>query len=218
MIFVTSLDEEANEELGFDIGAVDYITKPFSIPVVRARVRTHITLKRQADLLEELSNVDALTQIANRRRFDERLDREWQRAIHERTMLSVLLIDIDHFKQYNDHYGHGAGDECLCRVASCLAGSVARPGDLVARYGGEEFVAVLPATGSEAAHVVAERMRSAVRSLEIPHARSSAAPYLTISIGCATSDPPGDGTPQRLTEAADRMLYGSKASGRNRVT
>jgi len=218
VIFVTSLDEEANEELGFNLGAVDYITKPFSIPVVRARVRTHIALKQQADLLEQLSKFDALTQIANRRRFDEMLDQEWRRAVRERTPLSVLLVDIDHFKEYNDHYGHGAGDECLRRVASCLARSVARPTDLVARYGGEEFVVALPATAGEAARLIAERMCSGVRSLDIPHARSSCAPFLSISIGCATSDPSGDGSRQGLVEAADQMLYRSKASGRNRVT
>jgi len=217
VIFVTSLDEEANEELGFNLGAVDYIAKPFSIPVVRARVRTHIALKKQADLLEQLSHVDALTQIANRRRFDEMLDQEWRRAARDRKPLSVLLIDVDHFKDYNDHYGHGAGDECLCRVASCLERGVARSGDLVARYGGEEFVVLLPDTGREAARLIAERLCAGTRGLEIPHAYSSAAAFLTISVGCATADPPGEGAPPRLLEAADRELYRSKAAGRNRV-
>lgn len=218
VIFVTALDEEANEELGFSLGAVDYIAKPFSIPVVRARVRTHIALKKQADQLEQLSHVDALTQIANRRRFDEAFDQEWRRASRDRRPLSVLLVDVDHFKEFNDHYGHGAGDECLHRVASCLAGSVARSGDLVARYGGEEFVALLPDTGAEAARLIAERMCGGVRGLGIPHAHSSAAPCLTISIGCSTADPPGEGAPQRLVEVADQMLYRSKAGGRDRVT
>ena len=130
----------------------------------------------------------------------------------------VFLIDVDHFKDYNDHYGHGAGDECLCRVASCLARSVARSGDLVARYGGEEFVVLLPDTGGEAARLIAERMCSGARELKIPHAHSSAAAFLTISVGYATADPPGEGTPQQLMEAADRALYQSKAAGRNRVT
>jgi diguanylate cyclase (GGDEF)-like protein len=218
VIFVTSLDEETNEELGFNLGAVDYIAKPFSIPVVRARVRTHIALKKQADLLEQLSHVDALTQIANRRRFDEMFDQEWRRAVRDRKPLSVLLIDVDHFKGYNDHYGHGAGDDCLRRVASCLARSAARAGDSVARYGGEEFVVLLPDTRGEAARLIAERMCAGARELEIPHACSSAAAFLTISVGCATADPPGEGTPQRLMEAADRALYRSKAAGRNRVT
>jgi diguanylate cyclase (GGDEF)-like protein len=218
VIFVTALDEETNEELGFNLGAVDYIAKPFSIPVVRARVRTHIALKKQADLLEQLSHIDALTQISNRRRFDEMFDQEWRRAVRDRKPFSVLLIDVDHFKDYNDRYGHGAGDECLCRVASCLARSVARPADLVARYGGEEFVVLLPDTGGEAARGIAERMCAGVRELNIPHACSSAAAFLTISVGCATADPPGEGMPQRLMEAADRALYQSKAAGRNRVT
>jgi diguanylate cyclase (GGDEF)-like protein len=218
VIFVTSLDEEANEELGFNLGAVDYIAKPFSIPVVRARVRTHIALKQQADLLEQLSHIDALTQIANRRRFDEMLDQEWRRAARDRKPLSLLMIDIDHFKEFNDHYGHGAGDECLRRVAACLSRSVARSGDLVARYGGEEFVALLPDTGGEAARGIAERMRCGVRALEVAHARSTAAAVLTISVGCATEDPPGEGAPQRLLEAADKRLYRSKTEGRDRVT
>lgn len=218
VIFVTSLDEAANEELGFNLGAVDYITKPFSIPVVRARVKTHIALKRRTDLLEQLSNMDALTQIANRRRFDEMLEHEWKRAGRERTSLSVLLIDIDHFKDFNDHYGHGAGDECLNRVASCLSRSVLRPGDLVARYGGEEFVVVLPATDAEAARLTAERMCSGVRAMNIPHAFSTTAPFLTISVGCATSANCGEGSPHRLVEAADQNLYRSKESGRNRTT
>ena len=218
VIFVTALDEEANEELGLDLGAVDYIAKPFSIPLVRARVRTHIALKKQADLLEQLSHVDALTQIANRRRFDEAFDQEWRRAKREQKPLSVLLVDIDHFKEYNDHYGHGSGDECLRRVAARLARSVGRPGDLVARYGGEEFVALLPATGGDAAHLIADRMCTDIRALNIAHAHSPVSAFLSISVGCATMDPPAVGTPQRLLDAADRMLYRSKAEGRNRVT
>jgi diguanylate cyclase (GGDEF)-like protein len=218
VIFVTSLDEEADEELGINLGAVDYIARPFSIPVVRARVRTHLALKKQADLLEQLSHVDALTQIANRRSFDQMFEQEWRRERRDWKPLSVLLIDIDHFKEYNDHYGHGAGDECLCRVASCLARSVARPGDLVARYGGEEFVVLLPDTDSKAAMGIAERMCSGVQALDIPHAYSSAAACLTVSIGCATTEPTGENSPSRLIETADRMLYRSKAAGRNRVT
>ena len=217
VIFVTALDEEANEELGFNLGAVDYIAKPFSIPVVRARVRTHIALKKQADLLEQLSNVDALTQIANRRYFDKMFEQEWRRETRDRKPLSVLMIDIDHFKEFNDYYGHGAGDECLRRVAACLARSVARPGDLVARYGGEEFVVLLPDTDTKAAMAIAERICSGIRALNIPHTHSSAAPCLTISIGCATKEPASEYSPQELIETADRMLYRSKAAGRNRV-
>lgn len=217
VIFVTALDEEADEERGFALGAVDYITKPVSIPIVRARVRTHIALKKQADLLEELCRIDALTGIANRRRFDEAYEQERRRALRDGKPLSALLADIDHFKEYNDHYGHGAGDACLARVAAALTSVVSRPGDLVARYGGEEFVAVLPATGEEGARGIAERMCSAVRSLEIPHAHSSAARILTISIGCATSEPGSSDAPAWLLESADRMLYRAKKEGRDRV-
>jgi len=143
---------------------------------------------------------------------------EWRREMRERNPLSVLLIDVDHFKEYNDHYGHGAGDTGLCQVASCLARCVARPGDLVARYGGEEFVVLLSGTGGEGARVIAERMCAGVRALAIPHAHSSAAACLTVSIGYATADPPGEELPARLLETADQMLYRAKAAGRNRVS
>ncbi|MDP2903378.1 MAG: diguanylate cyclase, partial [Methylovulum sp.] len=159
VIFVTAKNTSADEEFGLNLGAVDYITKPFIISIVKARVSTHIRLKQQADLLESLALLDGLTHISNRRRFDETLASEWKRAKRDETPLSLLMIDIDNFKQYNDFHGHGAGDICLQRVAAELSKALSRPGDLVARYGGEEFVVILPDTPLNAALQIAESLR-----------------------------------------------------------
>ena len=218
VIFATAMNSESDEELGLNLGAVDYITKPFVIAIAKARIRNHIRLKQQADLLESLSLLDALTEIPNRRRFDETLALEWKRAMRDATPLSLLMIDIDHFKQYNDHYGHGAGDVCLQKVAAELASGVARPGDLVARYGGEEFVVILPATDSEAARQIAERLRDRIEKLKLPHAYSDTEAVVTISVGAATQAGSSENaTPQLLHDAADKALYMAKNGGRNRV-
>ena len=218
VIFVTARDSAYDEEYGLNLGAVDYISKPYSILVAKARIRNHIQLKKQSDLLEELSHVDALTQIPNRRSFDEALEIEWKRAFRERQCLSIMMIDIDHFKDFNDHYGHGSGDEALRQVASVLAGGIFRPADRVARYGGEEFVVLLPDTSGAVAAQLAEKLREGVIRLAIPHEYSTAGPYLSVSIGCAAQVPSGDMTPGQLLEMADQMLYRSKHEGRNRVS
>lgn len=218
IIFVTAKSAESDEELGLNLGAVDYVTKPFVIPIIKARIRNHIRLKQQAALLESLSLLDGLTDIPNRRRFNEALTLEWKRALRDKTPLSLLMIDIDYFKQYNDHYGHGAGDVCLQIVAAELAGGVARPGDLVARYGGEEFVVVLPETIQEAALQIAERLRDKVEKRRLPHIYPHAESIVTISIGVATQDKiPENFLPQILNDAADKALYLAKENGRNRV-
>ncbi len=218
VIFATAMNSESDEEQGLNLGAVDYITKPFVIPIAKARIRNHIRLKQQADLLESLSLLDALTGIPNRRRFDEALVLEWKRATRDATPLSLIMIDIDHFKQYNDHYGHGAGDLCLQRVAAELVKSAVRPGDLVARYGGEEFVVILPETGSEAARQIAERLRERIEKLKLPHAYSETEPVITISAGVATQTESGENLlPKMLHDTADKALYRAKAKGRNCV-
>lgn len=217
VIFITAMNEVADETKGLEIGAVDYITKPFTMAVVKARVRTHLELKRHRDLLENLSSLDGLTAISNRRRYDEVIQLEWKRSQREATPLSLILIDIDHFKPYNDTYGHAAGDDCLKQVAKTLAASVNRPGDLVARYGGEEFVAVLPRTDPEGAAFVAEKMRRDIESLDIRHESSPTAGCLTISLGVATTLPTPHESPRELAGASDRSLYQAKRNGRNRV-
>lgn len=218
VIFATAKDDVAAETRGFELGAVDYINKPFKLPVVQARVRTHLRLKRQSELLERLVTIDGLTEIPNRRRFDEQLEVEWRRSIRNQNPLSVVLMDVDHFKLFNDHYGHAAGDRCLCAVAQALESGLRRATDLVARYGGEEFVAVLPNTDAKGAALVAETLRAAVEGLGVTHAHSSAGPVVTISLGGATVVPPHEGlVAEDLTHAADLVLYAAKEAGRNRV-
>ncbi|MCF6238202.1 MAG: diguanylate cyclase [Candidatus Marinimicrobia bacterium] len=167
--------------------------------------------------LKELSRVDGLTGIANRRRMDEELDREWKRMLREKRPLSVILSDIDHFKLYNDTYGHQQGDGCLIQVANAIKDSVNRPGDLTARYGGEEFCIVLPETGIEGASRIAERVRQNVRNLNLEHKSSKMASVVTLSLGVATLIPTSDSNPTILLKAADRALYQAKGNGRDRV-
>jgi diguanylate cyclase (GGDEF)-like protein len=218
VIFVTALSSASDEEQGLNIGAIDYISKPFSIPVVRARVRNHIQLKQRADLLEELASIDPLTHLPNRRLFEQTLHNEWARAKREGTSLSLLMIDIDYFKKYNDHYGHGAGDVCLHQVATTMQSCQTRAGDLLARIGGEEFIFILPNTDLNGARVVGECLRQTVADLKIPHIHSTVVPIVSISIGCATSLPSlNDSDANTLINTADSQLYKAKEQGRNQV-
>ena len=218
VIFVTALDSPEDETLGLEAGAVDFISKPLHSAVVRARVRTHLTLKHQADLLRSMSFVDGLTGAANRRQFDEALQREWRACLRTGTSLALAMIDIDHFKQFNDTYGHPAGDACLRAIAGILDGEVNRSHDLIARYGGEEFVCLLPDINRTDAQIKAEQLRQAVQSLNIPHAASSTAPVVTISLGLALFIPTSELTPEQLVAAADAELYTAKRAGRNRLS
>jgi diguanylate cyclase (GGDEF)-like protein len=168
--------------------------------------------------LERLSALDTLTQIANRRRFDTVLRQEWRRSVRDEAPVSLLFCDIDHFKPFNDTYGHQAGDECLVRVAQALEETLNRPADLVARYGGEEFVALLVDTGPEGARMLAEKMRLRVEGLQIANPGSSAGPHLTVSLGVATVVPRAAMRPEDLMDLADRALYAAKEAGRNRVS
>jgi diguanylate cyclase (GGDEF)-like protein len=218
VIFVTARNEVSDEERGLRLGAVDYITKPFHLSIVRARLQNHLKLKQMTKLLETMAWLDGLTCIPNRRRFDEALDTEWKRAQRTSAPLSLIMVDIDHFKEYNDNYGHGAGDACLKRVASELAASVTRAGDFVARYGGEEFVLLMPETDSKGAYMLAELLRSRTEELRIPHGHSSASCWVTISVGFASVIPSAEANASTLLEEADRMLYQAKNAGRNRVS
>jgi len=217
IIFLTAKGDVADETLGLSIGAVDYIIKLVSIPIVLARVRTHVELKRRGDLLETLSMRDGLTGIANRRRFDDCLGRAWRQSLRGATPLSLIMADIDHFKAYNDTYGHLAGDECLRAVATSLASALKRPGDLAARFGGEEFAMVMEETSLGGATHLAETMREAVAGLGMEHRDSSVAAIVTITLGVASAVPrPGLG-PDALLRLADYKLYEAKLAGRNRV-
>jgi len=217
VIFVTARDDIRDEEKGFDIGAVDYITKPFHPAIVRARVRNQVNLKMKSDLLEELAMIDGLTHIPNRRYFDEAFGERFTDAKRSQRPISVIMVDIDYFKIYNDNYGHGQGDTCLKLIAKTLSSTLKRPSDLVARYGGEEFVAVLPNTDENGALTIANSFLENVRKLQLPHERSQVEKYVTISVGVATMTPSKDTNADGLLKSADEMLYQAKNSGRNRV-
>ena len=217
VIFITAKDQSEDELRGLEVGAVDYVTKPFYLPIAKARVNTQLRLRSKEELLERLANLDGLTEIPNRRSFDEYLDQEWRRARRNETPLSLILMDIDFFKKFNDNYGHGAGDTCLRQVAQALRGVLQRAGDMVARYGGEEFVAVLPETRLEAAAAVAEKMRAIVAALSIPHLFSEAGDTVSLSLGVADAVPAEGSSVAELLRAADSNLYRAKESGRNRV-
>jgi len=239
VIVVTASSENENLPAAFQAGAVDYLIKPINSIELGARVRSVLRLKREMDQrkqredeliemaqkladanleLERLSSLDGLTGLTNRRRFDELFLHEWKRAIRVGSTLSVILIDIDHFKAYNDRYGHPAGDDCLRRVAVRLREAAQRPGDSVARYGGEEFVAVLADTDSAGARALAEIMRAAVQDLRLEHAASPTSPHVTLSLGVATMTPDESAVHASLLAAADEALYESKKGGRNRVS
>jgi len=213
VIIVTAMSDQIDEEAGLVAGAVDYITKPINPAVVRARVRTHVELKRQRDRLAALAEIDGLTGIANRRHFDQQFDLRWRQASRANRRLAVVIADVDCFKQYNDHLGHGPGDQCLRAVARALAGASARAEDLVARYGGEEFALVL-----EAEHFPQQlvRLLDAVHALGLPHPDSPAGPLVSLSLGAVETDPSLGGTPERALAEADALLYEAKRSGRNR--
>ena len=217
IIFVTASDGNEDEELGLNLGAVDYIAKPFHLPVVRARVRNHLKLKQKADLLEQLAHIDSLTGIANRRRFDEAIDIELRRCRRVGQALSLLMIDIDYFKHYNDHYGHGLGDLCLAQVASSLSHNVARPADIVTRYGGEEFAVILPETERDGAVQIAQRLNERVVALNIAHAPDAPLATVSVSIGVATCAASSETTVMELVAQADTQLYAAKRAGRNRT-
>lgn len=220
VIFVTAHSESAEEEKGLAVGAVDFISKSASANVVKARVKTHITLKYQADLLRAHALIDGLTGVANRRFFDEVLTAEWRRCSRSALPLSLIMIDIDFFKRFNDRYGHQAGDQCLQQVAQAIKATLARSHDLLARYGGEEFACILPEASLEGAEQKARAMLLAVRTLAIPHETTEVAGgIVTISLGVAsiTALKNDDNGPAMLIGAADKLLYEAKHAGRAQV-
>ncbi|MCV2352277.1 diguanylate cyclase [Paucibacter sp. Y2R2-4] len=217
VVFVTAHSDAEAETHGLEVGAVDFISKPFTPAVVRARVKTHLTLKLQADLLRQMAFVDGLTGVHNRRFFDERLDAEFQRARRSSGTLAVLIADVDFFKRYNDQYGHQAGDEVLRQVAQLMRSQLKRPADLISRYGGEEFACILPDTPLQGALTLAAEMEAALKAAHIAHAGSDVGPYLTLSLGVATMQPGPGRVEAELIVAADEQLYLAKSRGRGRV-
>ena len=226
IIFITSHEDDEHEVTGLALGAADFITKPPRAPQVVARVRMHLRMKQMADALRNAAYQDGLTQIANRRQFEETLQREWLRAQRAGSPTALLMIDIDAFKKYNDHYGHPAGDRCLQAVAQAIQQAVHRPADLAARYGGEEFAVLLPETDSCGARFLALHLLQAVAALLLPHAGSPVADHVTLSIGVSAFEE-GTGAPglpgldqpsvASLLAAADQALYAAKEGGRNQA-
>lgn len=218
VMFVTAHTDSAQETHGLTIGAVDFIAKPINPAVVRARVKTQLTLKFQSDLLRKLVFLDGLSGVYNRRYFDQQLSIEWARASRSTSPLSVLMIDVDFFKAYNDRYGHQAGDDCLRQIAVALKISLKRPADLVARYGGEEFACILPDTAFDDALMLAKDMEASVRDLHIKHENSNVpGKTASVSIGLATRTVDSVGDAIALLGLADAQLYQAKQSGRARV-
>ncbi|WP_320827338.1 diguanylate cyclase [Reinekea sp.] len=217
IIFLTSLSEEQDEIFGFELGAVDFINKPISPIVVKSRVGTHLRLKLQTDLLRSIGLTDGMTGIANRRRFDDKLDQQWRICEQDQKPLSLIILDVDFFKPYNDHYGHLMGDECLKSIAQALEQKIRRPNDLVARYGGEEFACILPTTDSDGALNRALELLRSVRDLRLEHLTSEVSSEVTISAGVATLIPNHSNSLLGLIGLADKALYLAKEGGRDRV-
>ncbi len=174
-------------------------------------------LQKHKEKLSQMSYVDGLTAIFNRRRFNEYLEAEWNRAVRSRQPLSLIILDIDFFKQFNDHYGHSAGDDCLVLVAQALSSCVKRSSDLVSRFGGEEFAAVLPDTSFSPAMGLAEKIQASIRKLGIVHEYSQVAPYVTVSIGVACAVPAEKDKYMQLLETSDKQLYIAKRAGRDQI-
>jgi diguanylate cyclase (GGDEF)-like protein len=244
IIFISAANEAESKIKAFECGASDYITKPFQIEEVIARINNQLQISRfkielkaknahlERELLKrqlaakkllnlnqqlgKLAAVDSLTQVANRRIFDEFLTREWQRGQREQHYLSLILCDVDHFKLYNDRLGHHSGDLCLKRVARAITKTVKRPADLVARYGGEEFAIILPQTSAQNALWVAETIRLQVKHLHLPHPQSSTGDYVSLSLGVTCLIPQPKYTKKQLLVTADKALYQAKKLGRDR--
>ncbi|GAB3013635.1 diguanylate cyclase domain-containing protein [Bowmanella dokdonensis] len=217
IVFLSARDSELDMEKGLSYGAIDYISKPFSIPVLKARLRNHLALKQKGDRLAELAGTDELTSLVNRRHFNQVFRQEWMRAIRNQSELSLLMIDVDYFKAYNDSLGHAEGDNCLKKIAQALLQGLRDPADIVARFGGEEFVVLLPDTDSAGAARVAERLRTLVQNLKLPHPGSANGGLVSISLGGATCIPNHHLTELGLLQQADTQLYKAKEGGRNRV-
>lgn len=215
IIFITGRTSQEDEEYGLNLGAIDYITKPFNKAIVKLRIKNYLNLKIKNDMLEKLSMYDGLTNIRNRRFFDETFEKTFNEIKRDKKSLAVLMIDIDFFKPYNDNYGHGQGDETLRKVAKALEKTIKRASDFVARYGGEEFVILLKDINKDGVEAVANNLLNAVRELKITHEFSKIENYVTVSIGVSYYNSSSDITKLELLLKADETLYNVKNSGRN---
>jgi len=239
ILMITSLNDQNSVDLAFEVGAIDYVTKPIHWAVLRQRVRRilqaswtlaalHQKMEHERLLMEQLeaanrelsrlASVDSLTQLANRRCFDQFLLQEWQRLLREQAPLSLILLDIDCFKSYNDTYGHQSGDTCLKQVASLINRTIKRPADLAARYGGEEFAIILPRTSVKGAIFIAREIQVEMRAVAIAHSASSVSDLVTISCGIASIVPVPGSSSDELIARADQALYQAKLEGRDRIS
>ena len=219
VVFTTGLRDEEDEAKGLEYDVADYITKPFNPKIVPLRVRNLIKIINQMRAIERLSRIDQLSNIPNRRYFVERLETDWGSSIRKFQPLSILILDIDFFKKYNDTYGHQQGDNAIRETARIITRSLNRPGDFAARYGGEEFVVLLADTDQAGAMQIAERIRANIEVAEIPkHESTSETTKITVSIGVNTIVPRVSDSMDMFISRADNALYISKENGRNRVS
>ncbi|MCL2637288.1 MAG: diguanylate cyclase [Oscillospiraceae bacterium] len=216
VIFITGLTDRNEEEKALALGGADFIVKPFNPAIVKLRVGSQIRILNYISQIERMGLVDSMTGIANRRGFDERLYSEWKRTIREEGEISILAIDIDFFKKYNDTYGHLNGDLVLKTIADVIAQTLKRPGDFAARWGGEEFIALLPDTDLKGATAIAEQVRANIEKTTVT-LRDGRNTYTTVSIGVNTQKPSADCCVDDFLHDADEALYKAKADGRNRV-
>jgi len=216
VIFVTGLGEIENEEKGLALGAADYISKPFSHAIVRLRVRNQMQILNQIEMIRYLSITDQLTDVPNRRNFDYRLHLDWDHAKRDRKPLSILMIDIDNFKKYNDDYGHLQGDAALQTTAKCIKKSLSRSIDFLARWGGEEFAVLLPYTDLSGALIVAENIRENVEKTAIFHDGNEIT-RITVSIGVNTRTSEHPDLIDEFINGVDKALYTAKKTGKNKV-
>jgi len=222
IIFVTGLSDDENYREGIEAGGDDYLIKPVSAIIIQAKIRAmeRITtmrdqLNRLNQELEALSQLDSLTQTFNRRTFTEKAQQQWLISTRQQRPLGALMIDVDHFKLYNDHYGHPAGDDCLARITNAIRSCLHRPADLLGRYGGEEFIVLLPDTDSAGVATVAQSIVDAVAALGIKHEVSPAAPVTTVSVGGCSCERTNGFSREHLIKSADKALYKAKRNGRN---
>jgi len=217
VLIISGMAKPDDEVKGLTLGAVDYITKPFHDIVVKTRIDTQLRILKQMRMIEEIGFIDTLTNIPNRRQFDKFLVREWNRAIREKTPVSILMIDVDHFKIYNDTFGHPQGDVALQMVADAIVSSFKRSVDIAARWGGEEFAVLLVSTLPGGTMKVAEAIRQNVEATKIPSADGTTQHSVTISIGVAHMIPTNEDSISDLVRKADEALYKAKDRGRNQV-
>ncbi|MDE7245324.1 MAG: diguanylate cyclase [Oscillospiraceae bacterium] len=216
VVLITSLSDVQHEEKGLLMGAVDYITKPFSPVIIKARVKTHIQLYHYQMKFKAEASVDALTGVANRRRYEEESVIKWQSAIRFKLPFTICMFDIDNFKAYNDTYGHPAGDKVLSAVAACISSRLQRSTDFFARYGGEEFVALYVGDDATPTFEFMKSIRQAVEDLHISHSHS-VSQWVTVSVGGVTHIPTAEDSFDTYLKIADTMLYDAKRFGRNQV-